>query len=62
MEKKTWGHEIWRRKHGAMKYSNMVYRNAMRARLMVVMVLHLNQNPENLYIHFRESFGGYIYK
>ena len=22
MEKKTWGHEIWRRKYGAMKYSN----------------------------------------
>ena len=36
----------------------LVYRNAVSARLMVVMVLHLNQNPENLYIHFRESFGG----
>ena len=40
----------------------LVYRNTVSARLMVVMVLHLNQSPENLYIHFRESFGGYIYK
>ena len=23
MEKKTWSHKTWRRKHGAMKYSNI---------------------------------------
>ena len=27
MEKKTWSHEIWRRKHGAIKHGAMKYSN-----------------------------------